>query len=253
MAKLLQKLGAGGNGVVYLMQDHKGNKFVRKSALSHGINDLDREYQTLKTLRDVPGVPKIRNKAKNFLDTEYIPDAKDLTQYHDLNSDEIIIILHQVMNILKCIHAHGYVHRDLKRENILYVRQSMTVTIIDWGSSIHVTETDQELIHNFGTCFTLPPEAVDIYGAPQDWFKIDVWQLGVMIYELTTNDEEAFLSATQSPHDAHMKHNIRKCQWNRRTFKRNSNNPVMFRVLDMTFQPEHVRINLAQMQSMLTV
>lgn len=104
---------------------------------------------------------------------------------------EINIIAYQVCRALQYIHSQGFLHRDLKLENILVFDMPVTkrgkttgewkVKISDFG---HAHEIGKHR-HTFGpTLDYLAPEEVD-----EDEFgfateKTDLWKVGVLMYEL---------------------------------------------------------------------
>jgi serine/threonine protein kinase len=96
------------------------------------------------------------------------------------------------LSTLAHLHASGIIHRDIKPENIL-VTESGSLQLADFGLSIR-SESDAP-VTRVGTLDYMAPEVVNCPRKrnPQDWkdrtdlhytAAVDVWALGVLVYEL---------------------------------------------------------------------
>ena len=88
--------------------------------------------------------------------------------------------LFQVLQGLAHLHKHGIMHRDIKPENIL-VGIHGELKISDFGWSVHAPNNRRNTM--CGTLDYLPPEMLK---PGQDNFydeKVDLWSLGVLMYE----------------------------------------------------------------------
>ncbi|MGI6022935.1 MAG: serine/threonine-protein kinase [Methanoculleus sp.] len=90
-------------------------------------------------------------------------------------------ILFNVCEGLKCAHAQSVLHRDLKPQNILLINGMPKVA--DWGLSKVMTESQTTTISGGFTAYYAAPE--QITNRPKDQ-RTDIWQLGVILYELVT-------------------------------------------------------------------
>eukprot|EP01084_Bolivina_argentea_P155322 270676_1 len=85
---------------------------------------------------------------------------------------------------LKYLHEKQYVHRDIKPENIL-IHSSGKYKLSDFGTCKNTEESDAK-IKEIGTYYYMSPEIIASDGSKYDC-KVDIWSLGVTIYQLATN------------------------------------------------------------------
>ena len=156
------------------------------------------QLQILQLLQDVPTVMKFNEifylnneltSGKQFLFAvmdfcTYI-DLFDFYSQHgndEISPDQIRSIAYQALKILSCIHHEGIVHHDIKPANFLVESLSpITIKITDFEISVKLSEnelTDQPL----GTVFYMAPE---ILSCQSHNMSVDIWALGIMLYEFT--------------------------------------------------------------------
>jgi calcium-dependent protein kinase len=89
------------------------------------------------------------------------------------------------LETLKYIHHNKICHRDIKPDNILYNRQSKSITIIDFGISKKVEDRGRrrEMLTLTGTPYYRAPEMFEGGGYDE---MVDIWALGVTIFKLMT-------------------------------------------------------------------
>ncbi|CDJ30772.1 Aurora kinase, putative [Eimeria mitis] len=85
----------------------------------------------------------------------------------------------QLVNGLHCVHANGIIHRDLKLENLLLTKGNV-LKIADFGWCGSIVGCNRSFSF-CGTLDYLAPEMVK--GQGHDW-RVDLWSLGVLLYEL---------------------------------------------------------------------
>ena len=96
------------------------------------------------------------------------------------------LILDFVLDIccgLKEIHSHNIIHRDLKPEN-LFVNNQLKIKIGDFGISKQLeSPLEYTQSKNIGTFLYMAPEMIlqNEYN-----YKVDIWALGCIVYELCT-------------------------------------------------------------------
>ncbi|MEN3327447.1 MAG: eukaryotic-like serine/threonine-protein kinase [Acidobacteriota bacterium] len=205
--RIIEKLGAGGMGEVYLAEDMKlGRKIAIKILSEEFTTNKDRLHRfeqeaSASSNLNHPNILTIHemgiDEGRHYIATEYI-DGVTLRRKmaaSQLETHTILDIAVQVGSALEEAHAAGIVHRDIKPDNIM-VRRNGYVKVLDFGLA-KLTETvdrspaDAEaatrvLVHTdagvvMGTSHYMSPEQAR--GKPVD-ARSDIWSLGVVIYEL---------------------------------------------------------------------
>jgi serine/threonine protein kinase len=201
--EVLNELGKGAMGVVYLAKDPVIGRLVAIKTIKNSQSGEDdsesrefrerfvREAQTAGILSH-PNIVTIHDIGEDteshasFIAMEYIEgrNLKSLlTDKNKFSWDEIADLIAQIAEALDYAHRKGIIHRDIKPANIILTTDSK-VKITDFGiakvASSNLTTTGQFL----GTPNYMSPEQVS--GAPVDG-RSDIFSLGVVLYELLTN------------------------------------------------------------------
>lgn len=97
-----------------------------------------------------------------------------------LEKATVDLMSQQMVDALQYLHSQGVMHRDIKPENILYENRTTDLTFLlaDFG---HATRIGSE-ITRVGTQIYFAPE---IRSGTQHGFGLDIWSLGVVIYEMS--------------------------------------------------------------------
>src|SRR5581483_5567590 len=205
--KLIEKLGEGGCGVVYLAQQEEPVR--RKVALKlirpgmdtkRVIARFEAERQAL-ALMDHPWIAKVFDAGTTqtghpFFAMELVPGMK-LTRFCNERQFSVRQRLELFLRVCQAVqHAHqkGVIHRDLKPSNILVSDQDGEAVpkIIDFGiakatqgpASMDLTSVTgfEQLV---GTPAYMSPEQAAFSGVNMDTRR-DIYSLGVVLYELVT-------------------------------------------------------------------
>ena len=194
--KILDKLGSGSFGKVFLAQNKytkekvamKEIKKANKDLLSDG--EIKDEIDILKSL-DHPDIVRIiesfNTKESYVLVTEYCEGGELYDQVRNqLSETQIAVIFKQLLSGLAYLHSHNIVHRDLKLENILIqeIEKSKTtgedlfnIKIIDFGTA-RIFDNKKKPQSIVGSSYYIAPEVLNQkYGK-----ECDLWSVGVILY-----------------------------------------------------------------------
>jgi hypothetical protein len=205
--RLLQKIGEGGCGVVYMAeQEEPVRRRVAVKVIKLGMDTksviarFEAERQAL-ALMDHPNIARVLDAGateagRPFFVMELVRGTR-ITEYCDQNNLDTRQRLDLFMQICRAIqHAHqkGIIHRDIKPSNILVtLHDGVPVPkVIDFGIA-KATEgrlTDNTLFTAYeqfvGTPAYMSPEQAEMSGLDIDT-RSDIYSLGVLLYELLTS------------------------------------------------------------------
>ncbi len=193
--KIVEKIGSGGMGEVYLAQDTALSRTVALKFLpTYMCQDKDfrarfaREAQATAKL-DHPNIVTVHEvdefQGRPFFSMAHV-EGQSLKEYCDskeLSVEQTLNLAIQICEGLRAAHQGGIIHRDIKPSNILIDLQNR-VRIVDFGlatisGSDQLTKTGSTL----GTIGYMSPEQVK--GTEVDR-RSDLFSLGVVLYELIT-------------------------------------------------------------------
>src|SRR5262245_34654907 len=127
--ELLAPIGAGGMGEVWKARDTRLDRVVAIKFSQAAFSDrFQREARAIAALNH-PNIATLHDVGENYLVMEYV-DGEPLRVTD--NSRKLLDIAAQMADGLAAAHAAGFVHRDLKPDNILLTR-SGRVKILDFG------------------------------------------------------------------------------------------------------------------------
>ena len=194
--ELLERLGAGGMGVVYRASDLSLERDVALKTLpklSHlAAERLMTEARTMASLshEDVAVVYGLEQwRGTPLLAMEYLPEgtlAARLRRSRLSEADVVALVRHLARSLAR-VHARGLYHGDIKPSNIGFTSAGAP-KLLDFGlarallldGADHVTEPGAERAPLGGTWAYLPPEVRD-GAAPGP--GLDLWALGVVLCE----------------------------------------------------------------------
>jgi serine/threonine protein kinase/Flp pilus assembly protein TadD len=206
--RIIEKLGAGGMGEVYLAEDTRlGRKVALKLLAAEftqnrdRLNRFDQEAFAASALNH-PNILTIYELGdeggRHFIATEFV-DGETLRKRlvgPPMDLPDVLNIGIQIAGALEEAHAAGIVHRDIKPENVM-IRRSGHVKVLDFGLAKLMErpadDTDTEAVTRalvqtdagmvLGTSLYMSPEQAR--GKPVD-VRTDIWSLGVVLYEMAT-------------------------------------------------------------------
>src|SRR2546427_1623206 len=216
--KLLQQIGEGGCGVVYMAEQTESvRRRVALKVIKLGMDTkqviarFEAERQAL-ALMDHPNIAKVLDAGATdtgpYFVMELVRGIK-ITEFCDENkistADRLKLFI-QVCHAIQHAHQKGIIHRDIKPSNILVtINDGVPVPkVIDFGiaKATQGRLTDQTLFTAFdefiGTPAYLSPEQAEMSSLDIDT-RSDIYSLGVLLYELLTGktpfDQKELLAA----------------------------------------------------------
>ncbi|MGO9479891.1 MAG: serine/threonine protein kinase [Limisphaerales bacterium] len=204
--KLLQKLGEGGCGVVYMAeQEQPIRRRVALKIIKLGMDTknviarFEAERQAL-ALMDHPNIARVLDAGatetgRPYFVMELVYGVK-ITDYCDQNRvsmQERLQLFIQVCNAVQHAHQKGIIHRDLKPSNIMVTMHDGVPVpkVIDFGIAKATEQrlTDKTLFTSYaqlmGTPAYMSPEQMEWSGLNLDT-RSDIYSLGVLLYEILT-------------------------------------------------------------------
>lgn len=204
--KLLQIIGEGGCGVVYMAEQREPvRRRVALKIIKPGMDTrqvvarFEAERQAL-ALMDHPNIAKVFDGGATEAGRPYfvmeLVRGVPITQYCDqarLSTRERLELFVQVCQAVQHAHQKGVIHRDLKPSNILVtVNDGQALPkVIDFGVAKAMQQdlTDKTVFtqfhHFIGTPAYMSPEQAELTSVDIDT-RSDIYSLGVLLYELLT-------------------------------------------------------------------
>ena len=206
--QILEKLGAGGMGEVYLAEDLELGRKIALKVLPESmarnperLHRFEREAKTLASLYH-PNIVTIHSVESaddlQFLTMELL-DGKTLSQAiprTGLSLPEFFDIGIPLADALAAAHDRGVIHRDLKPGNVMVTNRGI-VKVLDFGLAKHTRSAELSFDPEaptepltgegrvLGTVPYMSPE--QLRGKPLD-HRSDIFSMGIILYQMATGD-----------------------------------------------------------------
>ncbi len=194
--ELLEVIGVGGTAVVYKAKCHRLNRYVAVKILKEEYAQDEEfrrkfhdEAQAVAMLSH-PNIVNVydvsRSGSIEYIVMELI-DGITLKEYlsrrGQLSPKEVTVFATQIARALEHAHSHNIIHRDIKPQNIMLLRDG-TVKVADFGIA-HFTNNDNTYCKGeaIGSVHYVSPEQAK--GSFVD-NRTDLYSLGVVMYEMIT-------------------------------------------------------------------
>jgi serine/threonine-protein kinase len=202
--EVIEMIGRGGMGVVYLANDTKLKRPVAIKSMPAALSGdstartrFRREAELLASLNH-PNIAVIhdiieKDEGAGYLILEYV-HGQTLAEHiasGRLELEETLSISEQIAEAIVVAHEHGIIHRDLKPGNIKITPHG-NVKVLDFGLAKVVDDKvlDQQTAviqpaRLIGTPAYMSPEQIKC--GPVD-YRTDIWSLGVIMYEMIAGE-----------------------------------------------------------------
>ena len=202
--KLLEQLGEGGFGIVYMAeQEEPVRRRVAVKVIKPGmdtkqvIGRFEAERQALAML-DHPNIAKVldagsTDQGRPYFVMELVKGERitDFCDANHLDTTQRLELFIDVCNAIQHAHQKGIIHRDIKPSNVLVTLHDDRAVpkVIDFGVAKATEQrlTEQTVFTEFkqlvGTPAYMSPEQATFSGLDIDT-RSDVYSLGVLLYEL---------------------------------------------------------------------
>jgi serine/threonine protein kinase len=199
---ILEKIGAGGMGVVYRAHDERLDRDVALKVLPPGVlsdaaarHRFRKEALALSKLNH-PNIATVHDfdtqDGVDFVVMEYIPGATlaDQLKKGPLSEKDVLKMGRQVVAALEEAHEHGIIHRDLKPGNIMVTPKGQAkvldfglATVLEQGGDLDLTTSLEELHPVAGSLPYMSPEQLRKEHIDA---RTDIWAAGAVLYEMAT-------------------------------------------------------------------
>lgn len=197
--RIRRVIGEGGMGVVYEAEQLELQRRVALKFLRPGLHDgpslarFHREAALMAVLRH-PGIAQVYEagmtggeRPQPFLAMEFVDGVPLLPALRELPLEAQLQHFAAVGDAVQHAHAAGIVHRDLKPSNLLLDRSTSMPKVLDFGIARALSTggapTLTRTYEIVGTLAYMAPEQLQPGAAAID-ARVDVWALGVTLFEL---------------------------------------------------------------------
>lgn len=209
--KLLEKIGDGGMGNIYLAKDLQLSRQVAVKTIRSELKEnpevckrINRECNLHATLGVHPNIVALHDRIDQdgdiYLIMEYVRGEtltarmkKNQESGDNFSNEEIVILICQTLDALTHIHNNDILHRDIKPSNIILVDKddnSLTAKLMDFGIAAQdsddpeATKITTLVTGGPGTPAYMAPERIDADTFGESGPATDLYSVGVILYEL---------------------------------------------------------------------
>ena len=193
--EIMELIGSGGMAYVYKALCHRLNRYDAikimrdETAANEEFRKRFRAESQAVAMLSHPNIVSVYDVSHSD-DIEYIVmelvDGITLKQYLQkagaLCPSEVLSFTTQIAKALKHAHNKGIIHRDIKPQNIMLLRDGM-IKVADFGIASLQSDIEESSGETVGSVHYIAPEQAR--GAAPD-ARSDIYSLGIVMYEMLT-------------------------------------------------------------------
>lgn len=195
-----EKIGEGGMGKVFLVEDRKTKEIYALKAIYSGSKDAAESFkQEVEILKNyshenivkfiTAGYDEVHSIFYIVMEYIYGQNIKKYSHSSNIALAEKINLFIQLCDILKFIHSKGIIHRDIKPSNIIVIEgEPRKIKLLDFGvSKLFDTLTHGQTLSSKFTKAYMAPEQLERTGTSE---QTDIYQLGITFIELLSKEND---------------------------------------------------------------
>lgn len=193
--EILQLIGTGGMANVYKALCHRLNRYDAIKIMHDDTaanEDLRKRFRTESqavAMLSHPNIVSVYDVSHNA-EIEYIVMElvngitlkEHMKQQGRLTPDEVVNFSSQIAKALAHAHERGIIHRDIKPQNIMLLKDGL-IKVADFGIASLQNETEIPTEEALGSVHYIAPEQARGY---QSDARSDIYSLGIVMYEMLT-------------------------------------------------------------------
>lgn len=192
--QILERIGAGGQGVVYRARDSAGNEVALKRLVGGAFASPERRARFE---REIAAASRLAHpNIVRVLDREFAHGAPTLVmEWVDgvaidewasgRSVQEVVTMGAKLSDAVHHAHQRGILHRDLKPSNIL-VDGRGEPQVLDFGLAKRIDASEASRSHTSGFVGTIASASPEQLGGEELDVRTDVYAVGVLLYEMLT-------------------------------------------------------------------
>lgn len=215
---ITEEIGRGGMATVYRARQESierevAVKVLHRSLIDQDSNFLERFYREVKAIAHLqhPHILPVHDYGEHddqpYIVTAFINGgslADHIRQMERLHLNETAQLVRQMAEALEYAHLQGIIHRDFKPANVLIDQQGNTY-LADFGLAKMLGDTDLTATGIVGTPDYMAPDWAEERGLTP---AVDVYALGVTVYQMLTGTLPYRASAPMGVLMAHLNQSI---------------------------------------------